>query len=87
MEYQSLLMYHTVLHMPRWFPGARFKPRARHTIGHPLQAASDKVKAELVSFSMRLMYRVLEFELPTGCMIHHTHIRLPESPLHRLLRI
>jgi len=38
-----------ILHMPRWFPGARFKPRARYTNGHPLQAASDKVKAELTS--------------------------------------
>ena len=41
----------TVIHMPSWFPGARFKLRAREwclIVENALQTTFDKVKGELV---------------------------------------
>ena len=43
-----------VIHIPEWFPGARYKRAARkwyHIVDSALQAPYDKVKRELVSFS------------------------------------
>jgi cytochrome P450 len=45
-----LLMHRAVLHMPSWFPGARFKRCARKwrpVIDNALQTPYDKVKGEL----------------------------------------
>jgi len=43
-----------VIHMPNWFPGARFKRSAREwyrVVDSAIQAPYDKVKGELVSSS------------------------------------
>jgi hypothetical protein len=74
-----LLMHRAVLHMPSWFPGARFKRCARKwrpVIDNALQTPYDKVKGELVSFSSVspwcLAARPSGFVLLTECVIPHS---------------
>jgi hypothetical protein len=50
---EYLLIHPPVLHMPSWFPGARFKRSARkwcRIVDNALQTTHDKVKDDLVSF-------------------------------------
>jgi hypothetical protein len=72
----------TVIHIPEWFPGARYKRAASYwhrVVDSALQAPYDKVKSELVSFRKCLSGHHTVSEFP------YISLRLPEPPL-RLLR-
>jgi hypothetical protein len=67
-------MQRAVLHMPSWFPGARFKRCAREwalIVDNALQRIFDKVKGDLVSFSGCSRGLSSGFVPSTESVVHH----------------